>query len=93
MCDCLRGHFAGHDLVYVAPDPVFSGLDRTHDRVRSVVEVFGGMLVLRGIAATDVAAHHAHAEMNPGVAHLYALFANMRVGVGEFDLIQMVAFL
>jgi hypothetical protein len=85
--------FAGHDLVDVAPDPVFSGFDRTHEGMCGVVEVLGGMLVLRGIAATDVSADHAHAEMNPGVAHLQALFANMRVGVVEFDFIQMVAFL
>ena len=39
------------------------------------VEVLGGVLVFGGVAAADVAALHAQAEMHPGVAHLQALFA------------------
>jgi hypothetical protein len=57
-----------------------------------VAIMFGGMLILRRIAATDVAAGHAHAEVNPGVAEFYAFFADVRVGGGDFDLIEMLAF-
>jgi hypothetical protein len=59
----------------------------------AVLEVFGGVLVLRRIAAPHVPADHAHPQVNPGVAHFHALFADMRAGGGELDLIQMLAFL
>ena len=43
------------------------------------MEMLGGVLVFRGVAAADVAALHAQAEMHPGVAHLQALFAALGV--------------
>ena len=58
----------------------------------AVMEVFGGVLVLGRIAAADVPALHAHAQVNPGVAHLYALRADVGVGAGELDLIEVMAF-
>jgi hypothetical protein len=57
------------------------------------MEVFGGMFILRRIAATYVPAEHAHAQMNPGVADFYAVFTDVRVRGGDFDLIQVLAFL
>jgi hypothetical protein len=57
-----------------------------------VMKMFGGMFVLGGVAATDVAAGHTHPQVNPGVADLYAIFADMLVGRRDFDLIQMLAF-
>ncbi|CAA9259620.1 MAG: hypothetical protein AVDCRST_MAG93-2129 [uncultured Chloroflexia bacterium] len=38
-------------------------------------EVFGGVLVLRRVAAAHMAAAQAHAQVNPGVAQLEALLA------------------
>ncbi len=58
-----------------------------------VMEMFGGVLVLRGVAATHVAADHAQAQVNPGVAHFDALSADVDIGGGEFDLVQVLAFL
>jgi len=43
------------------------------------VEMLGGVLVFGGVAASDVAALHAQAEMHPGVAHFQALFATLGV--------------
>lgn len=40
--------------------------------------VFRGVLVLRRVAAADVAALEAEAEVDPAVAHLQALFAAIR---------------
>jgi hypothetical protein len=57
------------------------------------MKVLGGMFVLRGIAASHVAAYHAHAQVDPGVAHLDAIFADVGLSGGEFDLIQVLAFL
>ena len=44
------------DLVDEAPQPILTPLERLHDRVRGGVEVLRRVLVLRGIAATDVTA-------------------------------------
>jgi hypothetical protein len=88
-----RGHFAGNHFVDVAPDPFFSGLDRAHHGMAGVMEMFGGMLVLRRIAATHIPADHAHPEMNPSVPKFDALCTNVNVGRPELDLIQVFAFL
>jgi hypothetical protein len=57
------------------------------------VEVFGGVFVLRRIAAAYIPADHAHPQVNPGVAKFDALFTDVNVGRPELDLIQMFAFL
>jgi hypothetical protein len=56
-----------------------------------VAKVFGGMFVLGRVTATDVAAGHAQAQVNPGVAELYAFFADVRFGGGDFNLVEMLA--
>jgi hypothetical protein len=88
----LRGRFSDNHFVDEAPDPGFSGFDGAHHGVVFVAKMFGGMFVLRRIAASHVAAHHAQAQVNPGVAELYALFTDVLAGGGDFDLIQMLAF-
>jgi hypothetical protein len=55
------------------------------------MKMFGGVLIFGRIAAAHLPAHHAHAQMNPGVAEFYALFANVCFGGGELDLIEMFA--
>jgi hypothetical protein len=54
-----------HHIVDVTPSPVFARFKRSHDGVFRLFEVLGGMLVLRGIAAADVAAYFAEAQMDP----------------------------
>jgi len=65
------------DLIDEAPEPIFTRLERLHDRVRSGVEVLRRVLVLRGMATTDVAANAAEPQMDPGVADLQAFFATL----------------
>ena len=43
-----------------------------------VEKVSGGVLVLRRVAAADVAAHEALPEVYPGVAYLEALLTTLR---------------
>jgi hypothetical protein len=79
-------------LIDITPTPVFSRLDGLHDRVLGSVEMFRGMLVLWGIAATDIPARHALPQMNPSVPHFDTLFANTIVWwLHIFDLIQVRA--
>jgi hypothetical protein len=92
MSGRLCGRFSHDDFVDEAPDPGFSRFDGAHDRVVFVTKMFGGVLVLGRIAASHVAAHHAQAEVNPGIAELYALFTDVLAGGGDFDLIHMLAF-
>jgi hypothetical protein len=42
------------------------------------VEVFGGVLVFRVVAAADVAAGHAQPEVDPVIAHREAFLAAFR---------------
>jgi hypothetical protein len=55
------------------------------------VEVFRGVLVLGGIAASHMPAGQAQPQMHPRVAHLDALLATSLIRVLELYLIQMFA--
>ena len=60
--------------------------------MRRFVKVFGGVLVLGRVAATDIAADKAHAQVDPGIAGLHALLTNMLVRFSYFDLIEVGTF-
>src|SRR5258708_2148205 len=53
--------------------------------------VLGGVLVLRLVAAADVAAGAAQAQVHPGVAHLQAFLAAVRVRLVGPDLVEVIA--
>src|SRR5580698_9715586 len=78
------------DLVDVAPAPIFSGLDRAHDRMTFGVEVGCGMTVLGRIAAANLAALQAHAEMDPGVSDLETFLAALGMRLHMLDMILYV---
>jgi hypothetical protein len=89
--DSLGVHFSRNDFIHVTPDPVFSRLNRTHDGMLFMMKMFRGMLILGRVAASCVAANHAHPQMHPGVAGFDAVFADVLTGRRNFDLIQMFA--
>jgi hypothetical protein len=74
-------------LIDVAPPPVLIRLSALDEGVVRGMEVFGGVLVLRGIAASDMAAGKAHPKMEPGVAQGKTLLASARAGSNVVDLI------
>jgi hypothetical protein len=92
-CRYLRfdsgGKFASHNFVDVAPDPRFAGLNRAHDGVLGVMEMFRCMLVLGRIATGGVSANEAHAEVDPAIARFYAVLTNVLVGFFYFDLVEV----
>ncbi len=55
------------------------------------VEMFGCVLVLRGIATTYMPADETKAQVNPAVAGLYAFFADVLAGGPDFNLIEVGA--
>jgi hypothetical protein len=87
----LRIQFARIDLVHVAPHPRLARLNRAHQRMMHSVEVFGRMFVLGRVAAADMTALQAEPQMDPGVAHLDALRANVSIGFGDLDGVEMIA--
>src|SRR5258708_17238978 len=69
-----------HQLVRVAEKPVLTRLEGLDHRMLRGVVVLGGVLVLRTVAAADVAALHAEAEVDPDVTHLEAFLAAVAAG-------------
>ena len=66
------------DLVDVAPAPAFRRIVALDDRMAGRVEVLGGVTVRRAVAAADVAAGPAEAQMHPRRTDLQALLAAER---------------
>src|SRR6266446_6929842 len=77
------------DLVDVAPAPALPRLERGDDRMPGLLEVLGGVLVLRVVAAADVPAFPAQAKMHPGVPRREAFLAAVGVGRVRFYKLQM----
>jgi hypothetical protein len=55
------------------------------------VEMFGRVLVLRRVAAADVPARFAQAQVNPIVSDLQTIFAAIRARRDIANLVQMCA--
>src|SRR5699024_10687834 len=71
--------YAEHQSVRIAPPPVLPGLERPHQRmVRMLVEVPGRVLVRGAVAAADVPADHADAQVHPGPAGGQTVLAAVR---------------
>ena len=85
------GEGPNHDLVDVTPSPIFARFKRSHDGVLCLLEVLGGVPILRGITAADVAADFAKAQMNPRIAHLQALLTPIGLRGWVLYLIQVRA--
>src|SRR6516225_2732867 len=79
-------------LVDVAPEPLLTGLIGPDDGVCGVVEVLGRVLAGRLVAAPDVAALLADAQVDPVVvAHGQAVLASRRRRGYRPDVIEMTA--
>ena len=64
-------------FICITPRPVFARLERSHDRVLSLVKMFRRVLVTRRIAASDMPALETHPQMYPFIIVLHALFATV----------------
>jgi len=56
-----------------------------------LMKVFRGVLILGGVATTDVAAFEAEAQVNPAVAHLETFLAAFVAGSDFLDFFQVCA--
>jgi len=64
-----------HDLVDIAPAPVFTGLEGLNNRMATRVEMFGSVLIFRRIAAANMPADKALTQVYPCVANFQAILA------------------
>src|SRR3954447_21723494 len=71
---CLRSRFE-HELVHIAPAPVFAGLEALHYWVSGSPEVLGRVLIGRRVATADVAAAKTEPKVYPPAPGLEAFFA------------------
>ena len=80
-----------HHFIHEAPAPTIRWIESLHHWMARGMEVFGGMSVRGGVAAPDVPAHAAQAQVNPVTACLQTFFAAV-CGRRHFaELIQMSA--
>src|SRR5437879_3304091 len=79
------------DLIDVAPAPALPRLERGDDRMPGLLEMLGGVLVLRVVAASDVPARPAQAKMHPSVARCEAFLAAVGVERVRLHELQMSA--
>src|SRR5439155_17763775 len=86
-----RSHRLHPHLIDIAPQPVLSRFIRSDQRVPGGVEMLGGVLVLRLVAAADMAAAEAQPEMDPWVTGLQALLAAIGVRFEVSDLVEVRA--
>jgi hypothetical protein len=85
--DVVQFHF-----IHETPDPRLPGFVGPDERVLRFLEVFGGMLVLGRVATAHMFATETQAQVNPAIAGLNAVLADMFVGFFDLDLVQVCAF-
>lgn len=83
--------WSDHFLVYETPAPGFARLDRLDDGVLGGFEVRRRMTIPRIVATADVPADQAHAQVDPGIAHLQAFFATVGIWRNDLDLCDVAA--
>lgn len=57
----------------------------------AVVKMLCGVPVPGGVAAADMTTFHAQTQVNPGIARLNAILADVRLGAGDFGMEKMTA--
>jgi hypothetical protein len=57
----------------------------------AAVKVLGRVLILRGIAAAHVSALQAKPQVHPCIPDLHAIFADVLIGGGELNVVEMAA--
>ena len=78
-----------HDLVFVTPAPTLRGIVALDDGVPCLMKMFRGMPVGRIVAAADMAAGPADAQVNPARPGLQAFLAPVCVGRDVLNLVDM----
>ena len=81
------------ELVNITPPPVLPWPERLNDRVTGCMEMLGGVLILRIVAAADMPAFKADAQVYPGVADFQAILAPISARCDLTYLVKMTTLL
>jgi hypothetical protein len=84
-----RNSSVDEDFIHIAPEPVLAGFEGLDDWVLGFLEVLSGVFAGGGIAAADVAAGEANAQMNPLAAGFQTFLAALAAGLYFLNLVQM----
>ena len=76
-------------LIYIAPAPVLSRFEGPHDRMVRSVKMHRGVLVLRAVTASHMAAFQAQTKVNPAIAGFQAFFTAPGMRGDRANLVQM----
>jgi|SRR5271156_609028 len=76
-------------FLHVAPSPLLPGLDGAHDRVLGLMEMLRRVLAYGTVAAAYVSTDEAHAQMDPPLADLEALFTSSGVRTNVVNLVKV----
>ena len=80
-----------HNLVDIAPAPVFTGLEGLDKGMAGRMKMSGSVLVFRRVAAAYVSAGKAEPQVDPLVSGFHTIFADVLVGCGDTNLIFVLA--
>src|SRR4051812_14183086 len=80
-----------HHLVNIAPAPAFGRIISLDNGMPATVEMSGGMLAARLVAAADMAATAADPQVKPFPTQLEAFLAAFAAGRDRLDRAQMAA--
>jgi len=78
-----------HDLIDITPAPIFTGLEGLDNGMAARMEMFGSVLVFRRVAAANMPANKAFAQVYPRVTNFQAILAAISTGCDIPDLIEM----
>lgn len=82
-----------YDFINVAPAPLLSRLDGTHQRVAGIVKMFGRMFILGIITTSNITANQTQPQMHPSISHVETFLTDAGRRLENFNLIQMRAFI
>ena len=92
-CDvCRVTNWSGklkHNLIDVTPDPVLSRLEGLNDRMVGRVEMLGGMLILRTVAAAHMSTGETEAQVYPGISNFQTVLTSIGARCDFLYLIKM----
>ena len=82
-----------HHLVDVTPGPVLSRLEGLNNRMVDGVEMLGGVLVLRRVAAANMPTCETEAQMHPAISRFQTVLTSIGAGCDLSYLIKMCTYL
>jgi hypothetical protein len=72
-------------VIYVTPDPSFPGFDGADQWMASLLNVFHHVLILGHVAASNITANQAHAQVDPTISQCDAIPTHVRIRFSDLN--------